>query len=136
MGKENAISLLRDRSLKATPTRVDVLSLICAAPNAVSQSTIQSTLQDFDRVTLYRTLNTLVDIGIVHKALVEEDDTFYALCKEECTTHHHDHHHIHFRCEKCKEVTCVENHDLHISLPGHRIHDLEIKASGLCEKCA
>ncbi|MEX0967642.1 MAG: transcriptional repressor [Bacteroidia bacterium] len=128
--------LLKDRKLKATPTRVEVLSIISGFESAVPHSEIQKSLQDYDRITLYRTLNALMDKGIIHKALSDENETFYALCTNQCTTINHNHKHIHFKCISCQEVTCLQaEHPVNISVPDYIIHTIEIAATGLCQKC-
>lgn len=128
--------LLRERNLKATATRLQVLSVIANYGNAIPYSGIQKDLESFDRVTLYRILHTLEDKGIIHKALIDESETFYALCSRNCTTHHHHHNHIHFKCTQCREVTCVpSSNDIQPSIPGHVIEYFTIEATGICAVC-
>ena len=72
MGSQRTVeNLLRDRNLRATATRMDVLRLIADEGKAVSYGKIRDSLGHFDRVTLYRTLHTLVDQGVVHRAVVD-----------------------------------------------------------------
>jgi len=129
--------LLRTRNLKATSTRLDVLSVISDFGRAIPFSEIQDELDDFDRVTLYRTIHALIENGIIHKALIDENETFYALCTKNCTSDCHQHKHVHFKCTKCKAVTCVETaRPIIISIQGHSIENFEIEASGICVSCA
>jgi Fur family ferric uptake transcriptional regulator len=135
--RKELASLLRNRNLKATATRMDVLSVISNFDKAVSHTEIQNRLKDFDRVTLYRTLGALVENGIIHKAMADELETYYALCNNNCTSHHHNHKHIHFKCLQCNAVSCVSLADsISISLPGYIIERIEIEASGICKSCA
>ena len=69
--------LLRERKLKATSTRLEVLSVISDYNKAIPFSEIQNALHNFDRVTLYRTIHALMENGIIHKALIEEKETFF-----------------------------------------------------------
>lgn len=128
--------LLRERKLKATPTRLDVLSVISDYNKAIPFSEIQHALHGFDRVTLYRTLHALVDNGIIHKALIDEKETFFAMCSKNCTSDTHNHKHIHFKCSRCQAVTCVQTvNPISLSIPGHLIEDFEIEATGVCASC-
>ncbi len=128
--------LLRDRKLKATTTRLGVLSVISDYHKAIPFSKIQDALHNFDRVTLYRTIHSLMEKGIIHKALVEGSETFYAICSNNCSSHSHNHKHIHFKCTSCKAVTCVEAaNPISLSIPGHLIDSFEIEVTGVCESC-
>lgn len=128
--------LLRERNLKATSTRLEVLSVISNCDRAIPFSEIQNALHSFDRVTLYRTIHALVDKGIIHKALIDENETFYAMCSNSCSSASHDHKHIHFKCNLCHVVTCVQaDSPISISIPGHSIENFEIEATGVCTSC-
>lgn len=128
--------LLRERKLKATSTRLDVLSVISEYDKAIPFSEIRNTLPNFDRVTLYRTIHALVENGIIHKALIDENETFYAICSHSCTSDTHNHKHIHFKCTACHAVTCVQaSNTVSLSIPGHTIDNFEIEATGICEAC-
>ncbi|MGB1316016.1 MAG: Fur family transcriptional regulator [Chitinophagales bacterium] len=128
--------ILKKRNLKATQNRLGLLEAISAFKTAMPYSELQKTLNYMDRVTLYRTIDKLKEQGVIHKAFQENNETFYAICGEKCSsdTHHHDH--IHFKCIKCKAVTC-ENMDkaLKISLPDYEIHKVAINVSGVCGGC-
>ena len=93
-------------------------------------------LHDFDRVTLYRTINSLMKSGIIHKASVGEKETFYAVCSSKCSSDSHTHKHIHFKCSNCKAVTCVQaDSAINFAIPGHTINNFEIEATGICVAC-
>ncbi len=136
--KENTpiAALLRERKLKATAKRIEVLSLITAYKKPMPFSQIQRNLQNFDRVTLYRTIHALMENGIIHKALMVENETYYAVCSSSCSTDNHQHKHIHFKCSECFEVSCVQTTaPITISVPGHLTNHFEVEASGLCASC-
>ena len=129
-------ALLRERKLKATSTRLEVLSVIYDYNKAIPFSEIQNALHGFDRVTLYRTLHALIESGIIHKALIDENETFFALCSNSCLSHAHNHNHIHFKCSSCQSVTCVQaDRPISFSIPGHSIENFEIEATGVCASC-
>lgn len=128
--------LLRNRKLKVTSKRLEVLGVIREHSSAISYSALQASLHDFDRVTLYRTIHSLIENGIIHKALTEENETFYALCSTTCTSASHIHKHIHFKCVECNGVTCVESvHPIQLSIVGYSIENVEVEARGRCAAC-
>ena len=78
--------LLKTRNLKATELRMALLEIMSNLGKAVSYQEIQNSLINFDRITLYRTLNTFIERGILHKIILEDHQSFYALCSMDCTT--------------------------------------------------
>lgn len=134
--KEVLGNLLRDRSLKVTPKRLELLTLIANYKSAIPYSGIQKHLKNFDRVTLYRTLNALLNGGIIHKASVSTDEVYYAMCREYCSSGCHNHKHVHFKCTECLEVSCVDvTNTIQIQIPNVLIKQVEIEVSGVCDKC-
>ena len=129
--------LLRERSLKATNTRLSLLNKLHDFGSAMSHSLIQKQMQPIDRVTLYRTLEALLEKGIIHKAFQENNDTYYAICGTSCDTKSHRHEHAHFKCLKCKTVSCQElNENLKFSIPKHEINKISIHIEGICDLCS
>ncbi len=104
---------------------------------ALAHSDLEDRLNNqFDRVTIYRTLNTFLERDIIHKVLDDSGATKYALCSHE-GVHDHDHEHVHFKCETCGETTCLET----ISLPAVKLPDgfekreMSLLVQGICDKC-
>jgi Fe2+ or Zn2+ uptake regulation protein len=62
--------MLRDASLYCTKARVAVLSVLMDASGPLRQDEISERIVAgaFDKVTIYRTLDSLVDAGLVHRA--------------------------------------------------------------------
>lgn len=132
----NFKNILQARDLKATSKRMEVLQTIAEYGSAMPYSELQKSLQNFDRVTLYRNINTLMDKGVIHKASTRGQETYYAICSHHCTSEHHNHQHIHFKCTNCKEVSCMEIDDhISIQIPNVQVQNIEIEASGICENC-
>ncbi len=128
--------ILKTRNLRATELRIALLEIISNLGKAVSHREIQNSLIKFDRITLYRTLNTFIERGILHKIILEDNKNFYALCNLECTIDKHHHQHIHFQCNQCKEVSCLESKEpIELGISNHLVDEIEIKASGLCQDC-
>ena len=130
------IELLRNRNLKATPKRIELLTVIANYGSAMPYGEVQKVLKHYDRVTLYRTINALLDGGIIHKASVSGDDVYYAMCKEYCTSHTHNHKHIHFKCTECLEVSCVNSKTpIVVEIPNVLVKNVEVEVMGICSKC-
>lgn len=128
--------LLRQRKLKATSARLDLLQLFQENDRALSHSEIQRQFPQADRVTMYRNINAMLDHGLIHKAQVNSNEVYYAMCDSLCTDHHHHHDHIHFHCTSCERVTCVEpQNPFSISIPGHSITEVEVAVTGVCQGC-
>ena len=128
--------ILKTKNLRATELRVALLEIISNLGRAVSHQEIQNSLIKFDRITLYRTLNSFIERGILHKIILEDNKNFYALCNLECTTDKHQHQHIHFQCNQCKEVSCLESKEpIELGISNHLVDEIEITASGICQDC-
>ena len=132
----NYKNLLQSRDLKATSKRIEILEMIAKYGSAMPYSELQKSLENFDRVTLYRNINTLMDSGIIHKASTRGQETYYAICSHQCTSKYHNHQHIHFKCMNCMEVSCLQiDSQVSIQIPNVQIQNIEIEASGICENC-
>lgn len=136
METNNFKDLLKRRNLKATQNRLDLLEAIAAFKTAMPYSELQKSLSSMDRVTLYRTIDKLKEQGVLHKAHQENNETFYAICGDKCSTDTHHHDHIHFKCVSCGEVSCEDILEkLKISLPNYEIHKVSVNVSGVCGGC-
>lgn len=129
-------NLLKIKKISETPFRKEVLAIFIKYNNAIPLSIIEQELKDFNRITLYRTIKIFLEKGIIHEITLSGNDSNYAICKEECDTGAHHHQHIHFKCNNCELIFCVEiNKFPTIKLPNYKIEQLEIQATGLCQSC-
>jgi Fur family ferric uptake transcriptional regulator len=121
-----------------TIAKTKILDLISQSDVALSHAEIQSSLDGLcDRVTIYRVLDRLVEEGLAHKVVNIEGGVKYAFCAE-CTetSHHHAHNHIHFSCQKCKSVTCVDDVEPLFKLPeNYIVNEVNFTVSGVCPEC-
>ena len=128
--------LLKKRGLKSTKTRVDLLTKMQDCSSAMSYSTIQKEMAPIDRVTLYRTLESLKENGIIHIAFQENNETYYAICGNSCDENNHQHEHVHFKCTNCNTVTCEKLiSEIQILLPNYLIDKISVNIEGLCQLC-
>lgn len=130
--------ILKDFDLRKTKSREDILELFIDNEFALSQSDIESHLShSLDRVTVYRTIKTFLEKGLIHKILSDEGSPKYALCPEECVNTDHHHEHVHFKCEQCGQTTCIDNVDVpKVTLPsGYHYKESNLLVSGICPEC-
>jgi Fur family transcriptional regulator, ferric uptake regulator len=130
-------SILRNFKLRTTPSRESILQLFLKRHYALSHSDIESETQvEFDRVTVYRTLKTFLDKGIIHKVLDDAGGLKYALCSEACSETNHHHNHVHFKCMVCGQTKCLSTEIPTIKLPkGFQVQETNVLIHGVCGKC-
>lgn len=134
--QQDAHALLRRVKGRVTPARLGVLGILLEADAALTHQEIeqQATQQGvtFDRVTLYRALDWLVEQGVAHK--VNGPDRAWRYNAQAGTPHQH----AHFHCRHCGQVFCLENLQpaLLFSLPpGYRVEQVELNLQGYCPNC-
>ena len=54
-------NLLKNKNLRLTPFRKEVLEVFTSSPNAISIGDIEDNLKQFDRITLYRTIKSFIE---------------------------------------------------------------------------
>ncbi len=135
MTGSDIIQKLTNKHTKPTSMRILIYDFLASQQCAVSISEIEQQLQTADRVTIYRTLKTFEEKGIVH-SIQENNTSKYSLCHEECNENTHKDWHLHFYCKICKQTSCRED----VLLPQHiqtdlRIDEVRFFAKGICEQC-
>lgn len=130
--------LLKEFKLRTTPGRKAILSVFLKKNYALAHADIEKSISaDFDRVTVYRTLKTFLDRGLIHKVLDDAGSLKYALCSEACTLAGHHHDHVHFKCTVCGQTNCLEVDVPHVKLPkGYRAGEFNLLIQGICAECA
>ncbi len=94
--------ILKKNELSVTEGRKKILELFLSSDGALAHADIEKrTGENFDRVTVYRTLQTFVDKGIIHHIPTRDNSILYALCKDNCEAGHHHDNHVHFVCDVC-----------------------------------
>jgi Fur family ferric uptake transcriptional regulator len=130
--------LLKDFRLRTTESRQLILDLFLRKDFALSHGDIESGIDNsLDRVTVYRTLKTFLDKGIIHKVLDDEGSLKYALCNDACSSKEHHHNHVHFKCIKCGQTNCLSVDVPNVILPkGYKINEVNLLIQGVCEHCS
>ncbi len=140
--QESTESLLRSTGLRVTPARVAILDVLMQQLGPISHQQLEGLLgqngSHIDRVTIYRTLHSLTECGILHK-VTGVDRTFSYGYKNEAKQHeHHGTEHPHFVCEKCAHTFCLPDVPPlnSITTPsGFELKHTEIKLFGYCPEC-
>lgn len=133
----NPHSILQNHKLRITDCRLEIIREFLDKQVALAHSDLEDILDNqFDRVTIYRTLKTFVDKDVIHKVLDDSGGAKYALCSHE-DQEDHNHEHVHFKCEVCGETTCLESITLpQIKLPsGFQKKEMSLLVQGICNKC-
>ena len=125
---------LIQKNTKPTSMRILVYDFLSSQHSAVSLSEIENQFSVVDRITIYRTLNTFEEKGIVH-SIQENKTTKYKLCSDECNEQTHKDLHLHFYCKICKETTCRDNFLLPDFSNTFRIDEIRFFAKGICGNC-
>ena len=130
--------ILKRNNLSVTGSREKILSLFLSQRGALAHGDIEKRAgEKFDRVTVYRTLQTFLEKGIIHSIPTADNSIRYALCKDDCSEGHHHDHHVHFVCTNCGNTYCLDNVVTpEIKLPnGYLSSHIEVVVDGICQAC-
>jgi Fur family transcriptional regulator, ferric uptake regulator len=130
-------SILHRKQLSATESRRKILSLFLQNEDALAHGDIEKKAgEKFDRVTVYRTLQTFVEKGIIHSIPTADNSVLYALCKDCQEGHHHDNH-VHFVCSRCNKTICLDDVvSPKVDLPADYAADnVQVVINGVCREC-
>lgn len=132
------LDILKKNQLSVTDGRKKILDLFLTSEGALAHADIEKETESaFDRVTVYRTLQTFVEKGIIHHIPTTDNSILYALCKDECEAGHHHDNHVHFVCEECSRTICLEKVVVpEVKLPkGFKPKHSEMVVNGVCGEC-
>jgi Fur family ferric uptake transcriptional regulator len=135
---QRILNVLKKNHLSVTESRVSILELFYKNDDALSHSDIERhTAEKFDRVTIYRTLQTFVEKGILHTIPTSGNTILYALCTNNCREGHHEDNHIHFICNNCGRTYCLNHAPMpKVQLPEDFIwQQTDVLVSGICNRC-
>ena len=130
--------ILKRNGLSVTASRTKILDLFLAAEGALAHADIEkNTDAAYDRVTVYRTLQTFVEKGIVHQIPTTDNSILYALCKQDCKEGHHHDNHVHFVCNQCEKTFCLDDVIVpEVKLPkGFAPVEASMIVAGVCIDC-
>ncbi len=128
---------LHQAGLRVTRSRLDVIESLVLSPVPSSALDVLGSLsgRSLDRVTVYRTLNSLVEHGLAHRIDPGDRVWRYGLLGEE----HNEH--AHFVCDACGNIRCLEDATIRVSIKGSqdserfKVTQRDVYLHGTCEKC-
>jgi Fur family ferric uptake transcriptional regulator len=132
------VQLLAQHSLRNTAMRRAVLEILSRTPYALSSHDIEQELGlDVDRITLYRTLKSFEEKGLIHRVPENSDVSKYAACSIECSQHAHFDNHVHFKCNNCQHVYCLNQVTIPaVALPAKfEAKTQDYLLAGVCREC-
>ena len=132
------LDILKKNGLSVTEGRKKILDLCLDTEGALAHADIErQTDAAFDRVTVYRTLQTFVDKGIIHQIPTTDNSVLYALCKHNCEAGHHHDNHVHFICNNCHKTICLDDVTVpEVKLPkGFKPAQSAMVVTGVCDEC-
>jgi|AntRauTorcE11898_2_1112593.scaffolds.fasta_scaffold01320_2 Fur family ferric uptake transcriptional regulator len=138
MTSDLAEQRLKSRSIQPTAMRLRVLKYLSDRKATVSLFDLEQHFSHADRTTLYRTLKTFQEHGVVHQIYDESGSTKYGLCAENCTCSYPNDMHAHFYCSACENTFCFQD----LSIPQIDLPDAFKPAygnfviTGLCPDCS
>lgn len=131
-------TLLKKNQLSVTGSRKRILELFIKNSGALAHADIEKkTGEKIDRVTVYRTLQSFLEKGIIHTIPTSDNSIRYALCKDDCTEGHHHDNHVHFVCNNCGNTICLD----HVTVPevklpvGFQPSETQMLVKGVCREC-
>ena len=141
-----ADTAIRATGERLTQPRVAVLACLLASGSATSHLDVAAMIKDHhavDRVTVYRVLEWLVNLGIAHR--IAGDDRVWrfmvnaqgAMAKSAPSGQHG--HHAHFTCQTCGQTFCLDKAmpKIDVKLPkGFRTSEIDLVVRGRCAACA
>ena len=129
---------LSDHKVRPTAMRILIYKYLAQKKIALALLDIETAFAKAERSTIFRTLKTFEENGIVHQIEDGTGITKYALCEPGCNCEIEQDLHLHFHCSNCDETVCLTEHKIpHINLPdGYVAEDVNLVVTGICEKCS
>ncbi len=131
-------SILRESGVRPTRARSAVLSALGEEARPMSVEEIHARVLEpcpIHRVTLYRTLDILVEKRVVRRLSAGARAFRYALAFGK-----HRHEHAHFYCRRCDSLKCIDPGAIPLdSIPIPKgaglLEKVELRLDGLCYGC-
>jgi Fur family ferric uptake transcriptional regulator len=134
---ERVDEILTNKTVRITAMRQLVLEYFLENDGTFGLLELENDFPKSDRITIYRTLKTFEQKGIVHGISNGTGEVKYALCDEYCTTVSHIDRHPHFQCERCEQISCIDSQLIpKVELPkGYLQKEITMMIKGVCPNC-
>jgi Fur family transcriptional regulator, ferric uptake regulator len=137
-----AEQLLREKGERITQPRVAVLGMLMSSEHAVSHLDVAQEIslhKPVDRVTVYRVLEWLTQLGLAHRIACDDRVWRFMLnTSPKKVEHKQPHEHAHFTCTQCGHMSCLESVStkLQFQLPkGFKTQEIDLMIRGVCASC-
>lgn len=134
----NADAILKQSGVRATPARLATLGALLATSHALTHHEIEEAVavagEQINRITLYRTLDFLMDKKLVHRISGVDRAWRY-----EVRNAPNGQQRPHFRCNDCGMVVSLRtiNPAIAVGLPdGYVFEEAELIIRGKCPNCS
>jgi len=129
--------ILKAAKLYHTEHRMAILKLLLKAKKPLSQEQIAQRLtkKHFNKVTIYRTLESFCEAGLVHRAFTQKRAWHFESARD-CSE---SQCHPHFTCTSCGHTHCLTEMTPPLIKSPHKgfiIRHQEVRLEGLCPECA
>ena len=155
---QSAESIFKVAGLKSTPSRLAVVNILVQNNFPLTHQDLLKQLADnFDRVTLYRVLDWLLQHHVIHRIAGEDRAWRFQLNATSInptsindkkrylsgtvlssTKLLHQHSHAHFECSECGKIFCLDDVQpkLSSSIPAQfTVDSIELNIKGKCADC-
>lgn len=131
-------STLQNKGIRPTAMRMLIYKFMAEKNSAQGLSDLELAFTKADRTTVYRTLKTFEEKGVVHQIDDGTGVLKYALCEPGCRCDIERDLHLHFHCNACDKTICLTEHKIpHINLPdGFIAEDANLVVKGICDRCS
>jgi Fur family ferric uptake transcriptional regulator len=135
--KKNIDNMLSSVKLRQTGQRRTILGVLLKAKRPQTVDEIMTTISkgQANKVTVYRTLKSMVGAGLVHRAFVRKRAEYFELA-DRCTDAQC---HPHFTCVSCGATKCMVGAFVPLVKQleeGFVVHRQQVHLEGLCPRCA
>jgi Fur family transcriptional regulator, peroxide stress response regulator len=126
-------NILSKNGIKPSLHRMKVLEYLMRMKNHPTVDTIYKNISGdiptLSKTTVYNTLKTFQESGIVQAITIEDNEVKYDVTTEK---------HAHFKCNRCSQLfdLPVDTKVLHLkSIGGHLIKESQLYFKGICKSC-
>lgn len=120
---------LKQNGFRLSTPRRAVLSWIQAKDGVFCAADMIKELTEIDRVSVYRTIDVLSDLDIIHQVYQKDGQQYYEV-DEEGKKHHH-----HVTCDRCGKDECIDCPVPVTKVPGFSLIHHVVHFTGVCVKC-
>jgi Fur family ferric uptake transcriptional regulator/Fur family zinc uptake transcriptional regulator len=115
---------------------MEILQFLIERARPLSHAEVRNAMPGMDRVTLYRTLESLVEKGVAHQ--VQGPDGAWRFCSHKPSGDRCPGNHPHFLCVSCGKMICLTDQFLpRVEVPDrYEVEGKQLVVYGKCSDCS